>query len=144
MIESDTVRLLRECDAGITMGLAALHDVNAYVHDGELCSLLLESERRHKRLRDELECALRECGDGGKKPNGVARAMSSIKTNVKLAFDKGDSAPAEVIFDGCGMGVKSLSRYLNEYKAADEHSKGIARRLISLEDELSAAVRAYL
>lgn len=144
MIESDTVKLLRECDAGITMGLSALRDVTAYAPSGKLCEILRESEKKHKKLRDELESALRECGDSGKRPAAVARAMSSIKTNMKLTFDPADGASAEVIFDGCGMGVKSLSRYLNEYKAADEHSKAIARRLITLEDELAGAMRAYL
>ena len=41
------------------------------------------------------------------------------------------------------MGVKSLSRYLNQYKAADETSKTIAKRLIALESELSADLRGF-
>ena len=35
------------------------------------------------------------------------------------------------------MGVKSLSKYLNQYAAADEASKGMARRLIVLESDLA-------
>jgi hypothetical protein len=46
--------------------------------------------------------------------------------------------------DGANMGVKSLSRYLNEYKAASEEAKGIAKRLIAVEDALSSDLRAYL
>ena len=46
--------------------------------------------------------------------------------------------------DGCNMGVKSLSRYLNQYKAADEQSKNIAKRLIQLEEGLSVNMRSYL
>ena len=42
------------------------------------------------------------------------------------------------------MGIKSLSRYLNEYKAADEEAKGIAKRLIAIEDALAQDLRAYL
>ena len=41
-------------------------------------------------------------------------------------------------------GVKSLNRYLNEYKAADERSKDLAKRLIRLEEKLTGDMRAYL
>ena len=46
--------------------------------------------------------------------------------------------------DGCGMGVKSLSRYLNQYGAADEPSKDMAKRLIHLEETLGQDLREYL
>lgn len=42
------------------------------------------------------------------------------------------------------MGVKSLSRYLNQYKAADGKSKDFAKRLIQLEEKLAADIRDYL
>jgi hypothetical protein len=42
------------------------------------------------------------------------------------------------------MGVKSLNRYLNQYKAADESSKDIAKRLINLEEKLAVDIRSYL
>lgn len=45
---------------------------------------------------------------------------------------------------GIKMGVKSLSGYLNNYKAADEKSKNIAKELICLEERLSVDMRGYL
>jgi hypothetical protein len=42
------------------------------------------------------------------------------------------------------MGVKSLSRYLNQYAAADEVSKDICKRLIKLEEKLGKQMRGYL
>ena len=45
---------------------------------------------------------------------------------------------------GTKMGIKSLSRYLNQYKAADERSKDIAKRLIHLEAQLAADIRGFL
>ena len=46
--------------------------------------------------------------------------------------------------EGCNMGVKSLNKYLNEYEAADEVSKDIAKRLINLEEELAVDIRSFL
>ena len=74
----------------------------------------------------------------------MAQSMSWIKTNVKLAMEDTDATVADLMTDGCNMGVKSLSRYLNQYKAADEQSKNIAKRLIELEEGLAVNMRPYL
>ena len=67
-----------------------------------------------------------------------------MMTNMKLALDDSDSRIADLMTDGCNMGIKSLNRYLNEYKAADEYSKDVAKRLIKLEQTLARNVRDYL
>ena len=67
-----------------------------------------------------------------------------MKTNVKLAMDESDATIADLITDGCNMGVKSLSRYLNQYQAADEKTKDIAKKLIKQEEELSIHMRPFL
>jgi len=46
--------------------------------------------------------------------------------------------------DGCNMGVKSLHKYLNQYGAADERSKEIAKKLVNLEQKLAVDIRSYL
>ena len=83
-------------------------------------------------------------GDEGKDPNPIAKGMSWMKTNVKLGLDESDGTVADLITDGCNMGVKSLNRYLNEYKAADEVSKDIAKRLINQEEKLATNLRGFL
>ena len=74
----------------------------------------------------------------------MAKGMSWIKTNVKLGIDESDKTVADLITDGCNMGVKSLNRYLNQYEAADEKSKDIAKRLINLEEKLAIDIRKFL
>ena len=70
--------------------------------------------------------------------------MSWVKTNIMMAVDGGDDTIADLLTDGCNMGIKSLSRYLNQYAAADEHSKDIAKKLISMEERLTVKMRDYL
>ena len=82
--------------------------------------------------------------DDGKEPNPMAKSMSWIKTNVKLTINESDSTVADLITDGCNMGVKSLNKYLNEYKAAEEKVKNITKRLINLEEKLAVDIRQYL
>ena len=74
----------------------------------------------------------------------MAQGMSLIKTNMRLAMNTSDETIAELMTDGCNMGVKSLSRYLNQYKAADDRAKAITKKLINLETDLCSDLRVYL
>ena len=71
-------------------------------------------------------------------------SMNRLKTNVKLAMDTSDATIADLMTDGCDMGIKSLARYLNQYKAANESAKAITRRLIAAEESLGRDLRGYL
>jgi DNA gyrase/topoisomerase IV subunit A len=144
MIEQDTIKLLRECDAGIKMGVASIDDVLPHVHSRELKNILTECKRRHETLKEELQQRLDRFGDEGKNPNPIAKGMSWMKTTVKMNLEESDATIAELMTDGCNMGVKSLARYLNQYKAADEYSKDIAKKLIHLEAQLATDIRGYL
>ncbi len=144
MIEQDTVKLLRECDAGVKMGVKSIHDVIDHVKHEDLKQMLHACKDRHDELDKELQELLRQYGDEGKEPSLMAEAMSKIKTEMKLQMKDSDKTIADLITDGCNMGVKSLSRYLNQYAAADEKSKDIAKRLIALEADLAVDMRAFL
>lgn len=144
MIEQDTVKLLRECDAGVKMGVKSIDDVLDNVESGKLRGLLDTCRDEHEKLKDEIQKLLDRYHDEGKEPNPIAKGMSGMKTNVMMAMKEGDATIADLMTDGCNMGVKSLSRYLNQYKAADEVSKDIAKRLIRLEEKLAVDMRGFL
>ena len=144
MVHEDTISLLRECSAGIKMGTASIDEVLESAEDRKLKEILLSSKDEHNRLGEETEKLLESYGRCDKEPKAMAKGMSWIKTNVMMAVDAGDHTIADLIIDGCNMGVKSLSRYLNQYAAADEHSKDIAKKLISMEESLAVKMRDYL
>ena len=144
MTEPDTIKLLRECDAGIKMGTASIREVLEKTTNEKLKKLLETCKEGHEKLKEEIQNKLEQCHDTGKDPNPMAQGMSWMKTNVKLAMDESDATIADLITDGCNMGVKSLSRYLNQYQAADEETKDIAKKLIKQEEELSIHMRSFL
>lgn len=144
MIEQDTIKLLRECDAGVKMGISSIGEVLEYVHADSLRQSLSSCKSEHEKLENEIETLLDKYHDDGKEPNFMAKGMSWIKTNVTLAINESDAAIADLMTDGCNMGVKSLNQYLNQYKAADERSKDIAKRLIHQEEKLTADIRSFL
>lgn len=144
MVEQDTIKLLRECDAGIKMGVASIDDVCDRVKNESLRKILESSKKEHEGLRSEIETLLCDCHDEGKDPNPMAKGMSWIKTNAKLMMDESDKTIADLMTEGCNMGVKSLNKYLNEYEAAEEKVKDITKRLIKIEEKLTHEIKSYL
>ena len=144
MIEQDTIKLLRECDAGIRMGIDSIADVLPHVKSEKFYQKLGDCKSEHEKLRREVDTLLNKYGDAGKDPNPIAKGMSWMKTTMKLGMEESDATVAGLMTDGCNMGVKSLNRYLNQYAAADEVSKDIAKRLIHLEQQLTKDIQGYL
>ena len=144
MIHDDTIKLLRECNAGIKMGITSIDDVIADVENDELKQTLETCKKEHEKLEQETNDILNDYADQGKEPNPMAKSMSWLKTNFKLTMDPSDETISDLMTDGCNMGVKSLNKYLNEYEAAEERVKDITKRLINLEEKLAVDIRKYL
>ena len=144
MASEDTYKLLGECNAGIKMGVDSIAQVLPSVGSAKMKDALNRCKDAHQELGSETRAILNEFGETGKEPNPIAKSMSWMKTGVKLVFNESDSTIADLMTDGCNMGVKSLGRYLNRYGAADTRVKGIAKWLIDLETQLALDMRAYL
>lgn len=144
MIENDTVELLKECNSGVKMGVSSIEEVIDKVQNNEFKNILESSMNEHKRLGDETRNLLNRYEDAGEEPNIMAKSMSWMKTNFKMAVSPTDETISDLITDGCNMGVKSLNKYLNEYAAASEEAKDITKKLINMEESLAVNIRKYL
>ena len=144
MVEQDTIKLLRECDAGVKMGVSSIYDFLDNIKSDKLEKILTDSKKAHHALDNEISELLDKYKDDGKDPDPIAKSMSWIKTNMKLMVNDSDKVIADLMTDGCNMGVKSLNKYLNKYKAADEKSKDIAKKLINIEEKLAVDMRDFL
>lgn len=144
MENSDTVKLLRECDSGTKMAVSSIDEVLEKVRNTELSKLLRESRTHHEKLGDEIHLLLNRHNTEDKDPTPLAKGMSWFKTNMKMMMEESDATVADLITDGCNMGVKSLNRYLNQYQNADSESKSLCEKLISIEEKLCKDLRPYL
>lgn len=144
MSENDTAKLLKEVNAGVKMGVESIDEVLKYVKNKEFSILLTENKEEHQKLGSETHEELEKQGEQGKEPSAMAKGMSWLKTNFMVSMEESDATVADLITDGCNMGVKSLNRYLNKYKAADEKAKSITKKLIDLEHQLTIDIRKYL
>lgn len=143
-MNNDTVRLLRECNAGIKMGEDAIKKVLPSVKSGELKNSLEVCKNTHAALGDQTHELLLRYKADTKDPHPVARMMSGMKIRTKMMMNASDRTIADVMTDGCDMGIKSLSKYLNEYKNADSEARNLAKRIIASEEYLETRIRDFL
>ncbi len=144
MNKKDTVFLLRECSAGIRTAVASIDGVLPYVKEKEMMQILKNSKHSHESLGESVDVELENLGSKGKDPNIMAKGMSAIKINAELAFKPTEAQAASLITDGCGMGIKSINKYMNQYPAADEKAMKMAQKLGTLEQELVDSMKPYL
>lgn len=144
MENNDTIELLKECNAGIKMGVTTIEETIDYIKNSEFKNILNNCKEEHQKLGSETHELLNKYGEAGKEPNIMAKGMSWFKTNFIVSISDDDGKAADLITDGCNMGVKSLNKYLNKYESADDKSKYIAKRLIDIEHQLAIDIRKYL
>lgn len=144
MENEDTIELLRECSAGVKMGIATIEDLLPHVHDEKFQDVLRSSKTTHEELYGEISNYLEKYEVPKKEPPIMAKGMAWMKTNMQMRMNDSDKTIANLITDGCNTGIKSLTSYLNQYKNAKEEIREISRKLINLEEKLVESLKDYL
>ena len=139
-----TLSLLKECDSGAKMSVTSLRDMAEKTQNSGLKKILEDSIKRHEELGAQIGDTLREGGENGKEPNPMAKMMSHMKITVKATDKDGDREIAALCTDGCNMGIKQLSKCINDSKDADEKAIKLANAIVEHEEGLIKAVRPYL
>ena len=143
-MNDDTIKLLKECNAGCKSATNSMEQVQSYLNDDSLKSLIDEYNDKHIKIGDECHQMLNEVHEEEKDPNPMAKAFSWISTEIKLMMNDNSHKIAELMIDGCNMGIKSISEYMNKYKAASQDSLGLAKKLIQVEQEFMNKLLVYL
>ncbi len=144
MANEDTIDLLKECSSGVKMGIDGINSVIEKVDDKKLLFILEKYLKDHEKLEEKIEKELKKFNDDEKEPNPLAKAMSWAKVNMKLIKGEHDKTIADLMTEGCNMGIKSICRYMNEYDSAMESIKGLCYDLVEIEENFSKDLRSFL
>ena len=144
MPNDDTIKLLNECNSGIKMGVNGINEVIIHADNKELIDILNKYLKEHERLGNKTHQYLNKFHDTDKEPNPIATAMSWIKINVTMMRGDQDAHIADLMTDGCNMGIKSIAKYLNKYPTALKEVKELASDVIKLEENFILDLRKFL
>lgn len=143
-MDKHSIELLQECNSGEKMAISSMNQVLGFVKDEKLRNVIDKYKRKHEELERECEKLLAECKEEGKEPGIVATAFSTISTNIKLALNEDDSKIAEIMMDGCNMGIKSVCKYQNECLEVSKESKSHAEQLVRTEEEFMKELKSFV
>jgi hypothetical protein len=141
---NDTICLLKECNSGIKMAISAIDEIIEYVTNDELKEILLTTRRHHVEDNNAIYQYLKILGSDDKEPNPMAKSMSWFKINIKMNTIGDDHTVADLMTDGCNMGIKSLNKYLNQYNSAENRAIQIAKKIISSEEDMIESLKRFL
>ena len=144
MSTNDTLQLLQVCDAGAKMALDSIKQVLPKTKSPKLTGVLERYRVEHRHMEQNFGDMLHEHGTIEADPSVMAQMMASMSTGVKLAFDESDAKIADIVSNGCSMGIKTVTQSINRCPAASEDSVGAAKQLIRLEESFAEELRPYL
>lgn len=140
----DSVNLLRECSAGCKMAIDSMDHVKSHVEDKQLRLILDKYLDAHDKIENECQDLMREANIEDKDTNSIVQLFATMKSRIMLLMDNDKAEAASILTDGCGMGVKSLSEYINKYKQSDKKIMNIAHRLRDLEETMLGDLQPML
>lgn len=143
-MNEDTINLLKECNAGCKSATNSMEQVQPYIENEQLKSIIDGYNNKHIKIGDECHQMLNVYHEEEKDPQVSAKAFSWISTEMKLMMNNDDHKIADIMTDGCNMGIKSVSGYINKYKTASKESVDLAKKLVKMEQEFMNELLGYL
>lgn len=143
-MERDTILLLRECDAGVKMGLGSFDHVETSVTGGKMKQVMEKYRRKHEQLEKAIDKLLKQDGAEEKQPEAMASVFSWITAEVKLMLHNEDKQVAKLMMNGCNMAIQSVSEYLHKYPAASPEAAKAAKEIVKTEEEFMKELEQFL
>ena len=134
-MNEDSINLLKECNAGCKSATNSMEQVEPFINNDELRSVIDKYNDKHIKIGDECHEMLNEMEESEKDPHAIAKVFSWVSTEVKLMVDDDSSKIAQLMVDGCNMGIKSVSKYIDQYKNASKEIMSLAKNLVKIEQE---------
>lgn len=139
-----SVELIRECNSGSKMAVDGIRDVMDDVTDEKLRRLLNSYIEKHEAYGEELHRIMAKEKIEPTEPKLMGKAMAKIMTEMKLMVNASPAKVADIMLDGCDMGIRSISRVQNSCWQADKEVFELSEELVKIEQFMANGLRRFL
>ena len=143
-MEKDTEQLLRETNYGVKLAIMNMKNILDEAEDGELMKLIVHQIDEHEKLEQKTSDAMNEHGYEEKAVSAMMHAFSDVTTELKMLWRDDTAKIAEMLVDGCNMGIKNISQTINQCENASKEAKALAEELIHTEDRFLRKLQPFL
>lgn len=143
-INKDSIKLLKEINSGCKSATNSMEQVLPFVTNEKLKNIINEYNDKHIKIGDACHQLLNQYHEDEKDPPVMAKAFSWLSTEIKLMVNDDAHKIADLMIDGCNMGIKSVSEYINKYKSASTEIVELAKSLVKIEQDFMNDLLEYL
>ena len=143
-MESDTIKLLKQCNAGCKTATNSMEQVYDKTENECLRHLIDYNNKKHIEIGNRCHELLNKLDKDEQDPTAPTKMFTWMSTEIKLMMNNNTSEIAKIMFNGCSMGVQKLSEYLNDYTDASAESKSLVKELISTEENFAEKLKEFL
>ena len=143
-VKGESAHLLRKADAGCKYATQTISIALDYAKDKEIRALLTKYNKRHEALKGDIIGELNARGEGEEKHPSMAAAMAGAHMKISLGISAKDSRLAELMINGCHMGIKTLYKEKHRRGGADARSRELTDELIRIEEQMMGELYGYL
>lgn len=121
-----------------------MEQVYPHIKSSEFRRIMDDYNGKHIKIGDKCHELLNDYYADEKDPKPMASMFSKMSTDIKMMSDDSTEKIAEIMLDGCHMGIKSVGKYLNKYTDASKESRTLARKLIDTEQDFIKDLIRYI
>ena len=142
---NDTARLMKEICRGCKFATESIEIAKGYAKGNEEIGLVLDYYgKEHEALKKRLSERIKEIGAEEYKNPKAAALMTKLHTNLTLTVNPEEAKIAELMINGCNMGIKSASKNKNKLSGASTEARALADELIKTEQKMAGDLLRFL
>ena len=130
---NDNQRLLRESAMGLRCACESIAIAKKYARDKKMRDTLSKYLTEHRSLYERARTLL-----GQSYPKGTAMPllMTKVHTGISLSLRNDSPRVADLMLNGCNMGMKSVASAKNKNPAATAEAITVANEIIRTEEAM--------
>ena len=138
-----TAELYQEIYTGCKMGGESLVNLLPKVTDDGLRSELTAQLERYEEFAAKARDGLFEMDKTAKEENVIAKLSAKMGVMMNTMIDATSSHIAQMVIEGCSMGITDLIKAIHAHEEKDEAEK-LARDVVAFEESCSENMKKYL
>ncbi len=143
-MNTDTISLLKACNEGCKYATNSMEQLYPHIKDDNLKQVIDDYNGKHIKIGDQCHVLLNKYDADEEDPKPMAEMFAKMSIGTKMLVDESSQKIAEIMLDGCHMGIKSVGKYMNKYTDASKESRNLARELIQVEQNYMNDLIGYI
>ena len=135
-MQKDTEQLLRETNYGAKLALMNMKHIMDEAEEGELMKVIVHAIEEHEKVEQKTANAMNEHGYEEKAVSAMMHAFSDVTTELKMLWRDDSAKIAEMLVDGCNMGIKNISQTMNQCENASKEAKALISEIVILPSKI--------